>query len=153
LGVNATDAIPHTPSPAPRLGFARSARITHAKEFQAVFAHKVRKSRGPLTVFVRPNGLGRDRLGLSIGKRVGNAVVRGRAKRLIREAFRLSAPARAQRLGTEGYDLVVSSRPCEGYLDRSLRAAEVMGWLLEAATACHREQLKRDTPTRDQRDV
>jgi len=146
--VRATDAIDQSPTPAPRLGFARSARITHAREFQAVFAHRVRKSRGPLTVFVRPNGLGRDRLGLSIGKRVGNAVVRGRAKRLIREAFRLSAAARADSLGSAGgsggYDLVISSRPCEGYDDRSLKAAEVMGWLMEAAIAGHREQLKRE---------
>ncbi|MFT5424154.1 MAG: ribonuclease P protein component [Phycisphaerales bacterium] len=143
MGVSPTNAIPHDQPPAPKLGFARSARITHAREFQAVFAHKVRKSRGSLTVFVRPNGLGRDRLGLSIGKRVGNAVVRGRAKRLIREAFRLSAPARGQALGRGGYDLVVSSRPCEGYDTRQLKADEVMGWLIEAATACHREQLKR----------
>lgn len=141
MGLTPTDAISQTPTPPPRLRFARSARLTHASEFQAVFAHKIRKSRGPLTVFVRPNGLGRDRLGLSIGKRVGNAVVRGRAKRLIREAFRLGAAERSEHLG--GYDLVVSSRPHEGYQTHTLKADQIKAWLLEAAIACHREQNKR----------
>ena len=42
------------------------------------------------------------RLGITAGKRVGNAVVRNRAKRLIREAFRAT-----QDLWPAGWDLVV----------------------------------------------
>ena len=94
------------------------------------------------------------RLGRSIGRRVGGAVVRGRAKRLIREAFRLSGPARIAP-DTGGYDLVVSTRAHTGYADRSLKAPEVMAWLVDAARACHRERQKRDarTPDRDTSDV
>ena len=137
------------PVPVKKLSFSRSQRLTHALEFQAVFAHKLRKSRGSITVFAMPNGLGHDRLGLSIGKRVGGAVVRGRAKKLIRESFRLTRAQRFELLGANeiggGYDLVVTSRPHPGYATRRLKVTELSGWLLEAAVACHREQLKRDS--------
>ena len=60
----------------------------------------------PLSLAAGPNGLDRPRLGLSIGKRVGNAVARNRVKRRIREAFRLLKPTLPA-----GLDLVVGARP------------------------------------------
>jgi len=107
-----------TPRPS-RVRFRRNQRLTHAREFQAVFGSKLRKNAGPITVHARArdednNGKNTCRLGLSIGKRVGNAVKRGRFKRLIREAFRLAqheiaeAPASGRH-----YDIVVSMRPHE----------------------------------------
>lgn len=77
---------------------------------------KLRKTIGVLTVFSRPNGLPHHRLGLAVGTPVGNAVVRGHAKRLIRESFRLDQHALARIDGeggaaTGGMDLVVRVRP------------------------------------------
>ena len=86
--------------------YSRKHRLQHALEFQAVYAGKVRESRGPLTVFAIPNDLGHPRLGLSVGRKVGTAPKRNRIKRLLREAFRLmrhDLPA--------GYDLVIAVRP------------------------------------------
>jgi len=55
-----------------------------------------------LILFAVPNGLPHSRLGLSVSKKIGNAVVRNRWKRLIREAFRTS-----QSVLPGGLDLVV----------------------------------------------
>lgn len=39
-------------------------------------------------LFIRKNGLGRPRLGVTVSRRVGNAVTRNRVKRYIKEFFR-----------------------------------------------------------------
>ncbi len=108
--------------PAPRALFRRRHRLSHNREFQAVYGAKVRKARGPIAVFGLPNGLGHSRLGLSVGRDVGGAVVRNRIKRLLREAFRLEQAAAETAAGSSaedaeargippGYDLVVTVRP------------------------------------------
>lgn len=98
-------------SATPTLHFRERHRLTHAKEFAAAFDAKVRKTRGPITIFTLPNELGHCRLGLSVGSRVGNAVMRNRIKRLIREAFRLEQHELA---AVGAYDLVVTVRPHAG---------------------------------------
>jgi ribonuclease P protein component len=94
--------------PAPSYRFPRSHRLAGRRAFAAVFGAKMRKHAGPLTVFARPNDLPHARLGLSVGRRVGNAVRRNRVKRLLREAFRLS-----RHDWPGGYDIVVAVRPHE----------------------------------------
>jgi len=51
------------------------------------------------------NDLGYSRLGFSVSKRVGGAVVRNRAKRLMREATRLR-----QAMIVDGWDVVIIAR-------------------------------------------
>lgn len=103
--MDAPRTIPPSPPPAT---FRAAQRLTRATEYQRVYAARARKSEPPLTVFAAPNGLGRCRLGLSIGRRVGPAVVRNSVKRRLREAFRLSCAGWPQ-----GLDLVVSASPHE----------------------------------------
>lgn len=104
---------PHTPPepPAPRPVFRRRHRLTHAREFRAVFGARLRKSAGPLTLHAMATDLPEHRLGLSIGRRVGKAVVRSRLKRHLREAFRLSRAEIPSPPGGGAYDLVISARP------------------------------------------
>jgi len=86
--------------------FLRQYRVRRTADFQRAYGRRCGASDGLLLVFAHPNNLPHPRLGLSVSRKIGNAVVRNRWKRLIREAFRLS---RAQ-LPT-GIDLIVIPRP------------------------------------------
>ena len=108
--------------------YARKHRLQHALQFDAVYAAKTRETRGPLTVFALPNGLGHPRLGLSVGRRVGTAPKRNRIKRLLRESFRLM-----QHDLPRGYDLVLVVRPHD-----TLILAEYQKLLTHLALKAHR---------------
>lgn len=73
-----------------------------------------------VAVYCRKNGLDHNRLGLTVGTKLGKAVIRNRTRRRIREAYRLHEGA--LRLG---YDIVVVARVRAsfvryGELERSL---------------------------------
>ena len=71
-----------------RFSFPKNKRLVSNRQFKAVLAQRRRVSDGLLTLYVAENECGYPRLGVSIGKSHGNAVVRNRLKRLLREAFR-----------------------------------------------------------------
>jgi ribonuclease P protein component len=79
--------------------------IRRSADFQRAHQRRCAVSDGPLLVLGYPNGLAYPRIGLSVSRKVGIAVVRNRWKRLLREAFRLSR----QRLPA-GLDMVVIPR-------------------------------------------
>jgi ribonuclease P protein component len=87
--------------------FSKSAHLRKPAEFERVYDKKTYLSDGVLVVNAAGNELGMTRLGLSISRKYGPAVVRNRWKRLIREAFRKSRGDMAA-----GLDLVV--RPKRG---------------------------------------
>lgn len=88
-----------------RFTFPRSHRLRKREDFKAVYETKVRESRGPLTVYARPNGLPHSRMGISTSRKVGIAARRNRIRRLLRESFR-----QLQHELPRGYDLLVIVR-------------------------------------------
>jgi ribonuclease P protein component len=88
-----------------RLTFPKSRRLLASADFKRVYDRGVHCNDRTLVLNICSNGLGHTRLGLSISKQVGNAVVRNRWKRRIREAFRCS-----QQDYHEGVDIVVRPR-------------------------------------------
>jgi len=90
----------------------RGSRLSRSRDFEAVFRHGRSVSTRYLVLysFARPQDetadSDRPRLGLAVSRKVGNAVVRNRLKRLLREAFaQLSADVASDR------DYVLIVRP------------------------------------------
>lgn len=68
-------------------------------------------------MYILENGLDRNRLGISVSKKVGNSVVRHRLKRLVKESYRLN-----ESVFKEGLDIVVVVRTTAK--DRSYKEIE-----------------------------
>src|SRR2546423_7412709 len=90
-----------------RLGFGREARLKTGRDFGVVRQKGQRLVNGCLIAnWMRlPEG-STSRLGVITSRKIGHAVVRSRARRLLREAFRLHQNDLAQPL-----DLVLVARP------------------------------------------
>ncbi len=58
-----------------------------------------------MVVYFKKNRYGQRRLGITVSKKVGNAVTRNRVRRLIKENYRLMEPEIR-----DGYDVVVVAR-------------------------------------------
>jgi len=73
-----------------RLSFPKSKTLVRNSQFKDVLGRGLRVSDEVLTLYMAKNDCGCPRLGVSVGKFWGNAVMRNRLKRLLREAFRQS---------------------------------------------------------------
>ena len=74
------------------------------KDFRTLYYRGDSRVHAGLVTYVRRNRLGYPRVGITTGKKVGCAVLRSRARRVIREAFRPWFP----KVG--GYDIVFVAR-------------------------------------------
>ncbi len=97
-------------------GFRPDEHIRRRVEFQQVYERGARVHGRLATLFILANKLSIGRLGIAATKRLGGAVARNRAKRLIREVFRRHKIA-------PGFDVVVVPR--RELLDASLTALEI----------------------------
>jgi len=95
--------------------FRPDEHIRRRTEFRQVYEHGARIRGRFGTIFLLPNKRSVGRLGIAATRKLGGAVQRNRAKRLIREAFRRNKLA-------AGFDIVVV--PKREMLDASLTVFE-----------------------------
>ncbi|CAM3589360.1 MULTISPECIES: ribonuclease P protein component [Brevibacillus] len=85
----------------------RSHRLKKNEHFQAVFQRGTSAANKQFVLYsAKQEGQAAFRVGISVSKKIGNAVIRNRVKRFIREAV-----ARLEASIPQGLDLVIIARP------------------------------------------
>jgi ribonuclease P protein component len=100
-------------------GYPKAVRLRRRSEFLSVQREGRRRHTAHLVVIRRPTHGRASRLGVTASSRVGNAVVRNRIKRLLREIFRQFQAALAAPV-----DLVVIAKPGAHTLTYAQAASE-----------------------------
>lgn len=75
------------------------------QDFQSVYRNGKSYANRLLVMYVLENNLDKNRLGISVSKKVGNSVVRHHVTRLVRESYRLQ-----ENIFNSGLDIVVIAR-------------------------------------------
>ena len=103
-------------------------------EFRRLYRKGASAVSGSMVLYCRENRLGHNRLGVTVSVKLGNAVVRNRARRRLREVYRLN-----QDQLHRGYDLILVAR------GRAVSApwAELNGTFLRL---CRKLRLTEDKP-------
>jgi len=86
-------------------GYPKSARLRRRREYLRVQRSGKRSHTRSFVVVRQPGSSGMPRLGVTVSSKVGNAVVRNRIKRRVRESFRIHR----SRMAT-GVDVVVIAK-------------------------------------------
>ena len=105
------------------------------RDFQFIYRNGKSHGNKYLVMYVLPCGTDKNRIGISVSKKVGNSVVRHHLTRLIRESYRLN-----EKKFVGGLDMIVIARP--GAKERNffeieralLHLAKVHGILREEQT-------------------
>ena len=83
----------------------KSESLKKNHQFQFVYKNGKSYANKYLVMYVEENGTGRNRIGISVSRKVGNSVVRHRITRLVRESYRLH-----EALFNSGLDIVIVAR-------------------------------------------
>ena len=106
--------------------FSESLKKNH--KFQFVYKNGKSYANKYLVMYVKENGTERNRIGISVSKKVGNSVVRHRVTRLVRESYRLH-----EAIFNSGLDIVIVARKSAA----SVNYEEIENALLHLAKLHH----------------
>lgn len=115
--------------------FPKSARLLSRRDFARMRRAPARAETSAFRLAVRASEAGHARLGLAVSRKVGNAVVRNRLKRCVREVFRTMA--------LPPVDVLVMAKPEAARLGGAGRAA-VATELEPAIVAAARRALRKE---------
>lgn len=85
--------------------YPHSESLKKNRDFQLLYKEGKSCANRYLVLYVRENGMKKNRFGVSVSKKVGNSVVRHRITRLIRESYRLH-----EDMFNSGLDMAVIAR-------------------------------------------
>jgi ribonuclease P protein component len=113
-----------------RLSFGAELRLRSKLQFDAIYAGGKRIDDRFFGLRIKPNGLDHPRIGLAVAvKTAGSGVARNRARRLIRESFRLAQHE------LPAVDIVVAAKiPAREAPAATLRASLAALWQRVAST-------------------
>ena len=100
-----------------KFGYSKDQRLRSPAQFQRVYSHNRKIVTENAVLYFMSDRTGPNRLGITVSRKMGNAVKRNRAKRLLREAFRLN-----QHRVQSGHNLIVVMR--KKGMDSSFRRME-----------------------------
>ena len=80
-------------------------KLKKNSDFKNVYTRGKSYANKYLVMYVLENNLGKNRIGISVSKKVGNSVVRHRITRLVRESYRLH-----ENIFNSGLDIVIVAR-------------------------------------------
>ena len=83
----------------------RSVTLKENYEFRRLYQKGASAVSGGVVMYCRKNKLGHNRLGITVSVKLGHAVVRNRARRRLREVYRLNADKLSQ-----GWDIILVAR-------------------------------------------
>lgn len=81
-------------------------------DFKNVYSKGKSKANRCFIMYVFENSTDKNRIGVSVSKKVGNSVIRHRIKRLVKESYRLH-----EEMFNSGLDIVVIARSCAADLE------------------------------------
>ena len=106
----------------------RQSRLLRSADFDRTLRAGRRAASEYLALFVSDNELGRPRVGLAVSRKLGNAVVRNRTKRRLRELVR---PLMTRAEGGRDVVIVARSRAVDAEFTRLRQEMEMLwakGW-------------------------
>ncbi|WP_428897004.1 ribonuclease P protein component [Parelusimicrobium proximum] len=104
-----------------KFGFTKGDRLHLKKEFQDIFDNGKKKVWKNLVLWWKPDPSGERRIGIVVSRKLGPAVERNRAKRLIREVFRLN-----RHKMKSGAALIISPRASENLKDYGMAEQTIL---------------------------